>query len=311
MRTVGEKSIIKKYYFSLILFMAAVYAVTIPLFIFSEPIWLKALVLILALLILKFGDRYLGVKHFISILIIEKDGKKFASVMKPSKYFSPSAQYRALGAYYAGDHRETVNICTKAMKSEAGKNRECFYAEKLARTYFELGDDDKLRSVLNYFNKYTAASTKGEAIRKNFPVMDFFAAYLGGDISECERALEAGAEIEKRQYANLYNSQRNFLFAAACFRLGEKERARNIFEEVICDAPKTHFSRLAHKYLDAIAMEASEMPESAEVLPDEDFEIYGKRMRTYMKIRKPLFITLIVILAICLGILFVLRRIYL
>ncbi len=298
MKNKSEKSAIRNYYLSMIIFAILLYAVVIPLFVFLDSISLKVLVLLLAFFIVKFVNSYLGVKHFISILIIEKDGNKFSAAMTPSKYFSPSAQYRALGSYYGGDHAETVNICAKAMKSEAGKNREYFFAEKLALTYFELGDDEKLRAVLNYFNAYTVASKNGEAIRKQFGVMKFLEAYLGGNIYACEKALEESSERDRRQYVGIYESQKNCLFAIACHRLGEVERARALFEFVISDAPETHFARLAKKYVDASTNTSPLI--NREVVPDENYEIYGKKMRVYMQIRKPILFAAIFILAIIL-----------
>ena len=300
MKNKREKSPIKNYYLSMILFALLLYAAVIPIIIFSRSLPLKVLVLLLAFLAVKFVNSYLGVKHFISILIVEKDGDKFSAVLKPSKFFSPSATYRALGSYYSGDQAETVSICAKALKSGAVRGREYFFAEKLALSYFELGDDKKLREVLKYFNAYTAASKKVDAIRKQVGAMKFFEAYLGGDIRACEKALEESAVRDRQQYANIYEPQKNFLFAVACCRLGEEERAAELFEKVISDAPKTHFARLAKKYIDAREMSVASHLINCSVLPREDYEIYGKKMRAYMKMRTPILILATAILVIIL-----------
>lgn len=297
MKNKSAKSPVRNYYVSMVLFAILLYTVAIPIMLFAKQLWLKALAILLAFLLVKFVNSYLGVKNFISILIVEKDGDKFSSVLKPSKYFSPSAQYRALGSYYGGNHAETVNVCAKAIKSGEGRNREYFFAEKLALTYFELGDDEKLRAALGYFNLYTVASKKGEAIRRQFGYMKFLEAYLAGDIYACEKAIEDCAETYKRQYANIYEAQKNCLFAIACFRLGEKERAKALFETVISDAPKTHFARIAQKHLDACAENAYALV-NPEIVPDEDFEIYGKKMRAYLQIRKPVLFTALTVLVI-------------
>ena len=303
-----RKKIIKKYYFYFCLMLIAyilVLCAAYQLFVYyMSDVLLMGVTVVICLFIFKFVHSYIGVKNFISILIIEKDGDKFSSVLKPSKYFSPSAVYRALGSYYGGEHAETVNICEKAMKSEYGKNREYFFAEKLALTYFELGDDEKLRAAVNYFNAYTAASKKGEAIRKQFGAMRFLAAYLSGDIIACEKSLADSTEIDKRRYANLYEAQKNFFFAVACFRLGEKERAKSLFQSVISDAPKTHFARLAQKHLDAYATGDESVLVNREIVPDEGYEIFGKKMRSFLKLKKPILIFLTALIVVDLLILY-------
>ena len=289
MKNENGKSAVKKYYFEFAILMVVYFAALLACAFFIEPFLLKIVLMLACIAFEKFASSYLGVKNFMSILIVEKNAVKFAEALEPSKYFSPSALYRALAAYYSGDMQQTVNVCGKALKSNCQSKPRCFYASMMAKAYFELGDDRKLCALITYFKTTADLSGKAEAVRKAYGFMDFFEAYLAKDLGTCEKALKACAESEKRTYANLAAPQMKFFFAVASYRLGDSAAAKRLFEEVICEAPKTHFSRSAHKHLDAIAMETPEILECAEILPDESFEIYGKKMRRYMKIRKVLF----------------------
>ena len=305
MKNENSKSVVKKYYAEFAILMVVYFAALLACTFFIEPFLLKIVLMLASIAFAKFASSYLGVKNFMSILIVEKNAVKFAEAIEPSKYFSPSALYRALAAYYSGDMQKTVNICAKALKSNYDSKSMCFYASMMAKAYFELGDDKKLLAVLTYFKTTADVSGKAETARRIYGFMDFFEAYLAKDLGTCEKALKACAEREKRTYANLAVPQMKFFFAVASYRLGDSATAQRLFEEVICEAPKTHFSRSAHKHLDAIATEAPEILECAEVLPDDSFEIYGKKMQGYMKIRKVLlaFAVLLIVIGIAMAIL--------
>jgi hypothetical protein len=291
------KGIVKKYYISLFLSFLIYMAAMLAIWLLLDSPFLQIFLIAACVVSYDFLLRYLGVKNFLSVLIVEKDAVRFAEILEPSKTFSPSAMYRVLAAYYSGDMQKTVNICAKALKDEAGIKQTYFYISMLARAYFELGDDRKLRAVIAYFKSSADLSGRADSIRKIYGVMEFFEAYLAKDITLCEKVMRYNAENDKRTYVNLAEPQSKFLFAVASYRFGNSALAAELFEDVIRKAPKTHFSRSAHKYLDAIAMETPEILECGEVLPDESFEIYGKKMRAFLKIKKPLLAFIFVCIA--------------
>ena len=285
-----REKIIRNYYINIVLISLALVAAVAAAVFCVKNVWVIAAVIVIGFALLKLADSFLGYKYFLSILFIEKDARKFSEAMKPSKYFSPSAHYRMLAAYYSGNHAETVNICTKMMKGDLKPAQRLLCATVLARTYFELGDDEKLATSCRYFTAYADAMQNGEKLRAKFPVMEFFKQYLGGNLDACEEAAEKGKAEEIRAYVELALAQSKFFRAVANYRLGDKAKAQVLFEEVIYEAPKTHFARMAHTYLDAIALEDPELLQNSEVLPDENYEIYGKAMRVYLKWRIPLMV---------------------
>jgi hypothetical protein len=305
-----REKIIRKYYVYLCLLFAAYIALAFAaaqiFYYYMGSVWLFGVSVFVSVFAVRLAHSFLGVKIFLSILLIEKDGEKFAEVLKPSKFFSPSAPYRMMAAYYGGDHAQTVNICAKMMKGKLSAAQRLLCISILARTYFELGDDAKLSAAYRYFEAYTEAMPNGEKMREKYPIMEFFGAYLRGDLSTCEEAMEKGKAEEERAYASIAEAQSKFFRAVACLRLGDGEKAQLLFDDVVRSAPKTHFARLAEKHLDAIARENLALLKNAEVLPDENYEIHGKAMRTFLKLKKPILIFLAVLALIDLMVIYLL-----
>ncbi|MBQ9746401.1 MAG: hypothetical protein IJW21_06220 [Clostridia bacterium] len=302
MKNDSEKKIVRNYYIhtgiALAVYIAALVAVYVILP--NTQIFLKLMLFVLCMVCAKLILNFLAYKHFLYILFVELYASKFAAVMKPSRWFAPSATYRMMASYYSGEHAETVNICTKMLKGKPGAAQKLLYTVVLARTYFELGDNEKLRAVCTSFSAYTFTQRNCEKLRAKYPVMEFFAHYLGGDLAACEEAAKKGMAAETRVYAKLAAVQSKFFHAVASYRLGNAPKAQILFEEVIYEAPKTHFARMAHTYLDAIALEDANIVACAEVLPDEKFEVYNKRTRTYLKVRRIILAVLMIILGISL-----------
>lgn len=210
-------------------------------------------------------------KYIFSILTYDLDPHKFKEVIE-NKFLSLPIVYRVLAAYCSGDYQTTINICAKKLTDKKTASKKYVYLLFLARSYFELGDMEKLRVVCNKFQQYVEADVNGEKIRQNYSVMQYYVCYLNGNFNQCKRLCEEGRDINKNSSQIVSDKTRkiqgDFNYAVACYKLGDIETARQIFEGIISIAPKMNLSSLSKKYLDAVNACEHEAKKYPEILPD-------------------------------------------
>ncbi len=264
------KSIIKKYYFQCFGIWVLCMSITCFLLFGLDSIW-GIITLIPVLFITRLIVKSLQDTNFLSVLYCELNPQKFKDVIEGAKFFVPSIGYQVFAAYYSGDYQTTINICTKKLLNEKKCKNKCFYLVILARVYFLLGDNEKLKMICKQFQNYIMYQKRVDQIRKQYVVMQYFEKYLEGDYLSCQDYYSMYKDNTKAVRSELRQIQWKFYYAVACYYADDKETAQQIFGEVISEAPKVNYANISQKYLNIIEKNQQESFAKIEMLPDENY----------------------------------------
>ena len=245
------KSILKKHritvYLSCIVFLAAVFCYSFFLPALIPDFGVRTLLLI-ALLILYVGFiLYLSTKDIMFPLILHLNAPLHYEIVKQGKLFSPSAVQLIQAEYFVGNYANVIRLCNQKLNDQkAKKNWKYFYLAYLAKTYFDLGEEERLREICDRFYQLLSTDKKREKILKRFEDIPFFSVYVNRNLEACE------------QYANKpqkFPVQRmviDFLKARLALLKGETEEARKGFEKIIAEAPLLHLATLSKLALEGM-----------------------------------------------------------
>lgn len=95
-------------------------------------------------------------KNFLPPLFTDLDPEKFKDKIDVAKSFQFCIPYRMYYAFYSGDYRQTVNICSAMLKKKMIKRYKLRYLSFVGKVYFELGDSEKLKLVCDKFDEWSA-----------------------------------------------------------------------------------------------------------------------------------------------------------
>lgn len=157
-----------------------------------------------------------------------------------------------------------VNMCTTVIKGKHSLENKYNYFLILSRVYFDIGDNEKLKTVCEKFRNYEKDSTK--KIKDN--TIKLFESYLKEDFDECEKILEDSLSKQTSKTSNIIKMSQVFYTAAIKYYSGDKDTAKKLFEKVICEAPKLNYAKLSEKYIIAIDSSDKSVLSFPEILPE-------------------------------------------
>lgn len=201
------------------------------------------LLLIFALFL---GAMVLFRKCVLDVLNDKLEADEYLATIYLGKFDTPAATWQLLGEYYCGHYANVVGICKqKLAEPKVSKRNTYIYLTYLANVYFEMGDDQNLRSVLE---KYQACliteKPKVQAkYKKQFLRMAFYEAYLNGDREKCEAWLNQSTPVKLNAYHRTYIKARLALWD------GDWDEARGCFESLACEVPQLCYGKLAMHWL--------------------------------------------------------------
>ena len=163
-----------------------------------------------------------------------------------------------------------MSFCVQKLNDKKCNQHRFTYLGWLAKVYYEVGDLEKLRAVVDKFEFETESLANGEGIRRKLAVMGFFRNYLDGNFAKCIEHYESCFNDEKltRPDMRLSLVQGHFNYAVFNYRLGHFETATVHFKKVIDIAPKLYLAASAARYLEAISNGTQYVSEFGELLPD-------------------------------------------
>ena len=206
-------------------------------------------------------------KNFIlNILYRDLDAEVFMEVLRRYKLDLSSAVYRLDAEYFTGNYKNVVSVCKTNLASEdLTPKHVMFYNLNLTMIYFDIGDTENLKSAYNAFcNAFDQCAPKTQAkLKKFWGIMDFYGAYLNGDIDFCKAWLEIPVNNNLARYT------RTFLKARLAFLTGDEQTAKELYTKIKAEIPSLNYGILASVYLSVPA-------EEAKVSNPSLFDIYGE-----------------------------------
>ena len=272
-----SKKIFRKYIIQCFIFGIIWTTLFFILMMIFDNLIVKGIILLLFFNLIKRIIKELIRKNFLPIFHNELNPEKFKYVIFSNKNFAPHAQDQLLATLFSGDYQTAINICTKALKTFPD-NTEVKYAYMpyLAKAYFELQDLEKLKIICDKYYESIENPKKDKVIENLNSLIQYYHSFCVGNfeygISYCQKR---ETEISKRTSTRKINIANNkFYYAITYYKLGNLEKAKQYFEELIEFAPKINMANIAKRYLAAIESGDEKLLENPEILPDDDFEIY-------------------------------------
>ncbi len=213
----------------------------------SESMTLKVMSIVVFLLYLSLFASFLTFKDLLSSLSMKMDAPLYYEIVKQGKFCNVSAVYQIQAEYFIGNYTNVIDICNRKLEEKRiAKRYQYYYFYYLANTYFNLGEDDKLREICDRFYQNLASERKKERIFKRFADFSFFNIYLNRNFDACEE------HLNKVQKIPLVLADVAFSKARVALLKGETEEAKKYFEKVIAEAPLLHYAKLSEAALQAM-----------------------------------------------------------
>lgn len=210
-------------------------------------IWLSLVVFVFLLYV---GRVFLTRKFILSVVVRDLDATTFLAVIHQGRFDSPAALWQLMGEYSYGNYENVISICNEKLSdAQAAKKYVFHYLWYLGNVYFEIGDDEKLRSTCECFKTALAAEStrKQKRYKKRFPRMEFYEFYLNRDIEACEKWLDAVPAIPINQ------RHRTFCKARLAVLQGNIEEAKLHYQDLAQNDPQLNYGKIAQKSLEQLA----------------------------------------------------------
>ena len=187
------------------------------------------------------------------VIFEELDPVTFDEILKLGM-FKKSMRHQVLGAMGVGDYERVFALIEKESEKPLSPIEKCNNIYRKSAIYFEQHDLEKLAKGVAEYNALKKQYPKFEYAFNNFTVFDKFDAFLDEDyeyvIGVCE--IDLRDDNPKQQNHKLTRLNVSFYRAVAFYDMGELEKAREAFEEIVNYAPKTHKATLSKNYLSKI-----------------------------------------------------------
>lgn len=245
--TSKAKSILRKHIIKLmigeILGLLAFFAVIY----WSDSMVQKLISMLIFLLYLRLFASFLTFKDLFSHLNMKMDAPLYYALVKHGKFCHASAVYQIQAEYFIGNYTNVIALCNRKLgEKRLAKHFQYHYFYYLANTYFNLGEDEKLREICDLFYQKLATERKKDKIFKRFADFSFFSIYLNRNFEACEQ------HLNKVQKIPLVLADVAFSKARVALLKGETEEAKNYFKKVIAEAPLLHYADLSKAALQAM-----------------------------------------------------------
>ena len=226
-------------------------ALIVLLFFVIKPV--STLDLIFRFTVMIFLSRYVGVflfrKIIFSVLTNRLDTETFLAISSRPFRFPPEGIWRLSAEYYSGNYNYVVSVCNGVLADPKTKNAlryKCLTL--LANIFFDIGDDDNLRSVCKQFNDTLATEKqrKQQIITTRFSRTSVFEDYLDQNFDKI------ASTIEQPSHLPLMKHQRTFFLARTALLKQNKEEALSHFRALSTQVPQLNYGILASQIIDEL-----------------------------------------------------------
>lgn len=245
--------------------------------------------LVVLLLMILIGSPIVFNKCILSILNKKLDADTYLATVYHGNFDTPAALWQLYGEYFCGHYQNVISICKLKLNDPKTANRYKYhYLTYLANVYFDIEDNENLRSVCEQYEIALAKEkpSKQANFRTLFPRMTFYDLYLKQNIDACITWVNTPTPIMLTQY------HRKFCKARLALMQGKAEEANGYYEVLAKEAAQLNYGKLAIKQL--AVQKNEEVDDSLQTLTilDEsaDVTLYPANRR---KIRKIIGICLI------------------
>lgn len=205
------------------------------------------LTLLFAMALIRFAPMVLFRKYITGTLIDQLDAPLYQEIVKEGKIYVPSALWQLQGEYFSGNYQNVISICNQQLEVEKlAKKYKYYYLVYLATTYFDLGDQEKLKDTCETFNQNLTNEKNKERILRRIPRMVFFNHYIRGNFDACSDYLY------KPQAQKINQVYRTYCQARIALLKEDIDEAKKLFESVLQTAPKLNYAILAAHGIEAI-----------------------------------------------------------
>lgn len=188
-----------------------------------------------------------------SVIYEDLDPQKFNELLELGA-FKRHFRFRVLAAMCLGDYDKVLSLVEQSEKKTDNPLEKCNNLYRRGYVYFERGEFDKLPAVVKEFNKLKGQHPKLSQIFNSFSVFDKYDAFSDDDfeyvVEVCD--IDLAENDPKKQNHKLTKINVSFYRAVSLYKLGENDKARAAFREIIEYAPKMHKANLAAEYLEKL-----------------------------------------------------------
>lgn len=269
-------------------------------------LWIKLLLAPCLLFAAVVFEYRLKIKYIEPILYEELNPQKYYMAIYGTNIAQENCYDELTSALHMGDYNTVINICNLKLKDKKFAKYSYVYYSYIARVYFDLGDNNKLKDTCDKLEKALSdikPRKRAEALNKAYgPRIEFYKKYLDEDYSGCKNLLWT-TNINKPANSTKFETITNtYLYAVACYKLGETEEAKNKFEYIINEAPLMHCSEISRKYISAIENNADVITDEYNIRIEEDYTLPQRKPVEISKSKA--FIVLFSIIIITVGIVY-------
>lgn len=239
--------------------------------------------LVVFLLMILIGSPILFNKCILSILNKKLDADTYLATVYQGKFDTPAALWQLYGEYFCGHYQNVINICKLKLNDPKTANRYKYhYLTYLANVYFDIGDDENLRSVCEQYEiaLVKEKTSKQANCRTRFPRMTFYDLYLKQNIGACIAWVNTPTPVILNQY------HRKLCKARLALMQGNEEEANEYYEALAKEATHLNYGKLAIRQL--AEQKNQEIDDSLQALniSDESTEVtlYPANRRKFKKI---------------------------
>ena len=296
MEEYNAKSIVRKY--KLILGILFVVLCAVYIFAMTNDIGFQKVTASVIFLVLCYCLKtYFSKKYVMSALTEELNPVKYRDILNEGKIFSYGDVERVPAAFYNGDYQTTIDICNLRISDKKYKKYKYYYLCYIARSYFMLGDTEKLASVCVAFDKSVSMKKNEEKLRQRYPIFKVYSLYLKNDFAACREIYIKILNNEKLMSSVWQQAHTRFQYAVICYKFSDLDTAKQNFEFVVSNAPKLNFADVSRKYLECMENGEAYIAEHREILPSESFSmpLYNKQMKKFRIMKIAVFIAVFIL----------------
>lgn len=261
----GRKSL-RQYNLTFVFIILVLLGVALPMSrIESKYVFLLvfSLLIVVEVIVLRLVNRML----LIGLILDRLDPEAYLAAIYHGRLNRPHAFPQLFGEYFRGNYGDVLRLCKmKLSEKRVSPKYACFYLSYLANVYFEIGDDEQLRAVLQRYKRFLSGMNrqKRRRILKKTGRMGFYAAYLEGELDACREYLN-----RKGRFTEETKWHRTFFAARVALLQGETDAARAALGRIAEVAPRLGYGILSTKILERLdegkaGREATYFPELIE-----------------------------------------------
>ena len=179
--------------------------------------------------------------------------QRLLDILREGKIFSRNGTVELHAKTAAGDWQGVADICAQKLRDPAYRTKKHVYMAFLADLYFNLADEEQLRTICDAFDAYAAVSKADIIMRNMREPMACYRDYLNGEYERCYAFCEKKKQLMEKTRPHPYIAMiHDFEHAVICYRTGRTDQARALFAHVAADGPQLALATLSQAYLAAI-----------------------------------------------------------